>query len=170
MPQILSMAMQEFSPACRTTKDHTELIKEILGLFLPKFLMPARMGHYLCGIKDQNGQLVAFVDLSLQPNSGTLDALTPMTVSQRERKYGKSQLEPYLCNLLVAKEARGQGLGKQMIERCKELAARDGFDSINLHCESQPSPALRLYTNNDFVPVRKMNDGKLLFMRLKGVD
>ena len=119
LPGVLELAFSEFSSACRNDLQRWELRKEIVGLFLPKFLAPAVMGHVLRGVKASDGRLLAFVDLSLQPVSGTLDALKPRTLLAREHAYGKKGLAPYLCNLLVAEEARKHGLGRLLVNECK---------------------------------------------------
>ena len=162
---ILSLSLEEFGQNC-TPAQKLDLQRDILALFVPKVVIPYAMGHHLRGLKDKTtGKLLGFVDLSLQPNDGTLDALKPTTIQQRSNRYKDSTLSPYLCNLLVAPEARGRGLGRLLVKECERRALELGYNDIHLHCESQSSPALRLYNKSGFNPIRKLKNGSLLFMR-----
>jgi GNAT superfamily N-acetyltransferase len=165
LPQILRMAECEFGPRCRSVAQVWDLRREILELFLPKLLVPPLLGHHLRGVKTSDGKLIAFVDVSLQPATGTLDALKPTTLKKREKSFG--QLEPYLCNLLVDKDHRGQGLGKHLIKECEAVARNLGHTTINLHVEaSPPGAALKLYVKSNFRPIRRVNKN-VLFMKRK---
>ena len=162
---ILSLSLEEFGQNC-TSSQKLDLQKDILALFAPKVVIPYAMGHHLRGLKDKKtSKLLGFVDLSLQPNDGTLDALKPTTLQQRSNQYNGNSLSPYLCNLLVARGARGQGLGQLLVKECERKALELGYNDIHLHCESQPSSALRLYNKSGFHPIRKLQNGRLLFMR-----
>lgn len=82
IPDIISLSKQEF--VCKNLNDFLLLSFEVSRLFFPKLLLPAEMGHAVLGIKKQStGELIAMVDLSLQPSNGTMDALTPRTLDER---------------------------------------------------------------------------------------
>eukprot|EP00746_Dinoflagellata_sp_MGD_P123008 gnl/MRDRNA2_/MRDRNA2_57742_c0_seq1.p1 gnl/MRDRNA2_/MRDRNA2_57742_c0~~gnl/MRDRNA2_/MRDRNA2_57742_c0_seq1.p1 ORF type:complete len:363 (-),score=57.31 gnl/MRDRNA2_/MRDRNA2_57742_c0_seq1:7-1095(-) len=143
-------------------------------LVFPKTLAPFAMGHDLLGVKDQStGELLAFADVSLQPDDGALDGLIGnMNLKQRQRRF--KSLSPYLCNFLVVPKARRQGLGTRLVKECENRALELGYDTIHLHCEAVKSPALKLYANMGFRPVKKITTGsgayeklRLLFMKKK---
>lgn len=86
IPEIISLSKQEF--VCKTLTDFLYLSFEISRLFFPKLLLPAEMGHAVLGIKkESSGELIAMVDLSLQPSNGTMDALTPRSLDERITMY-----------------------------------------------------------------------------------
>jgi GNAT superfamily N-acetyltransferase len=154
---------------CETPKDKFKLVLEILGLFLPKLVLNrAYMGHAVLGLRSPEKRLVGFVDLSLQPSNGTLDALKPCPLQKRKTLYGEKNLQPYLCNLLVTKDYRKRGLGRKLVSACVEVAKQWGHCTINLHVETTSAAALSLYLKSNFLPVEtfRSNNG-VIFMRKK---
>lgn len=140
----------------------------VIGVMLPKIAAPFAMGHYLRGVKDRKtGELLAFVDLSLQPDNGTTAALNNMNVYERQSQF--KSLSPYMCNLLVAPKARKLGLGKWLVKECEDRALELGHNVINLHCEAREHPALKLYIKTGFCPAQfahcSTRGRKLLFMK-----
>ena len=119
------------------------------------------MQHSVIGVKSSTGELIAFVDLSLQTSSGSDSALLPLSYLERKQKY--VDLKPYICNLLVVPSARKQGLGSKLIAECEKRASDMGFTDIYLHADVTYLPAMKLYVNASFEPIQKKED--LLFMR-----
>jgi GNAT superfamily N-acetyltransferase len=134
---------------------------------MPKLLMTGYMGYSVIGLRDESAnKLIGFVDLSLQPNTGTLDALKPRPLHERQKIYGDKNLAPYLCNLLVSPDYRKKGLGLKLISACEDLAKSWGHSAINLHVETKSTPALSLYIKSNFMPVKSIQPlNGVLFMR-----
>ena len=162
---LIKMANGQFGHTCRSLQDLVKLNMEILKLFVPKLIFPQFMSHSVIGMRSTNSnRLVGFVDLSLQPSSGTMDALVPLPFAKRKQKYGLS-LEPYLCNLLVVPELRKKGLGRKLVAACEDRALSWGCQTINLHVERESIPAFSLYLSSGFSPVQKQ--GNVVFMKKK---
>ena len=64
---VLYLTSKEFFPDCSTIGDKLEFVKDMIGLFLPKLLNPDVWRHDIIGIYGKLGNLIAFVDVSLQP-------------------------------------------------------------------------------------------------------
>ena len=121
--ELFRLIAQQFFPECDSTIDKIALVWNIIRLFIPKLLIPSVMGHTLIGIaKEGSGlsnpypshnndlELLGFVDLSLQRNSGDLDVLEDKPLFVRQRNLQASdRLAPYLCNLLVSQAHRKKG-------------------------------------------------------------
>jgi ribosomal protein S18 acetylase RimI-like enzyme len=164
---ILGLAMAEFESKCTSTEALWGLRKEIVFLFLPKLLVPSIMGHSVICVKD-GGELVGFVDLSLQSNKGSLDVLKPRTLAERSAACEPGELQPYLSNLLVSPKYRKRGIGSLLVSLC-ELRAKDwGYQQLNLHVEMKAVPALCLYLGAKFDTVQETKG--LLFMRKNWSD
>jgi len=125
------------------------------------------MGHAVIAVRTPPPQprLVGFVDLSLQPATGTMDALLPLPLEERRLRYPGQTLEPYLCNLLVSPAYRKQGLGLRLVAACEERARRWGCDTVNLHVERDSVAAFSLYVKAGFQPVQ--STGNIVFMKKK---
>lgn len=50
-----------------------------------------------------------------------------------------------LCALLVEPHAKGQGLGKLLVQRCITFARDHGYKSLVHSTQSNPTPTRRLY-------------------------
>lgn len=160
---LIRLANGQFSHTCRTVNDLVKLNLEIVKLFIPKLIFPSYLSHSVIGVRSSNdNRLVGFVDLSLQPSSGTMDALIPLPLANRQLLYGKT-LEPYLCNLLVEPKYRKQGLGRKLVSACEDRAMSWGCRSINLHVESESLPAFTLYISSGFSPIQ--TKGNVVFMK-----
>lgn len=137
-------------------------------LFIPKLLFPSLMGHTLLGISKSgsllptSSELIGFVDVSMQPNSGTIEALSHRPLFLRE--WSGEPLSPYLCNLLISSSHRKNGYGRALVQAAVSEAASWGQKDIFLHVETDSIVALRLYISEDFKVVRQLDDGKLLHM------
>lgn len=166
MYDIIRLANDQFLTSTDTIVDILKLDVEILKLFLPKLLFPKMMRHSVIGVRSAtNDRLVAFVDLSLQMSTGSLDALKPKTIAEREKLHGKT-LAPYLCNLFVSPGLRKRGLARKLISACEAEARRWGCNTINLHVEMSSRPALSLYLSSDFnIVMTAAND--VVFMSKK---
>ena len=163
---LVQLANAQFSPSCKTLQDKVQLIQEILRLFVPKLVAPRTMGHAVIAVRTRppRQQMVGFVDLSLQPATGSMDALLPLPLQQRKQLYN-DQLEPYLCNLLVSPVYRKQGLGLRLVVACEDRARRWGCNTVNLHVERDSVPAFSLYLKAGFQPVQ--STGNIIFMKKK---
>lgn len=80
----------------------------------------------------------------------------------------------YLNSLVVAEQARGQGLGKLLVEFCADVGAEEGLGSMSLHAWSDNDLALGMYRDLGFsaiesVPVhlraRPERGGGMLLLR-----
>ena len=162
---LIKLANGQFGHTCRSLQDLVKLNIEIIKLFVPKLIFPQFMSHSVIGVRSANSnRLVGFVDLSLQPSSGTMDALIPLPLAKRKQLYG-STLEPYLCNLLVVPELRKRGLGRKLVAACEDRALSWGCQTINLHVERESIPAFTLYLSSGFSPIQKQ--GNVVFMKKK---
>lgn len=59
----------------------------------------------------------------------------------------------YLNTLLVLDHARGQGLGKLLVQFCADFALENDFSSISLHAWKDNASALSVYAGLGFTPV-----------------
>lgn len=197
MQQIFKLASGQFSENYNSLPELVSLWGNILYLFIPKLLWPDYMGHTVIGIKETieiensinsksgvtkvRSRLLGFVDLSLQTNSGSLEALKNEPLYQRKVKHAnmlkegwanreQSQLRPYVCNLLVHPKCRGRGYGRQLMKACETEAEKQGYQQVNLHVDSTSLPALALYMSQEYeiekTVFTKGNPGSnVLFMR-----
>ena len=157
LPRLMMLASDEFRPKCNgNVKDLLQLHLSIATLFSSKFFLPEVMAHSVLGIKDESGDLIAFVDLSLQTCDGSLDALIPLPLEKRKKKY--ATLGPYLCNLLVVPKHRRKGLASLLVKACFDEARSWGYDTIGLHVDSASTSALLLYISQGFQPQKKVGD------------
>ena len=152
LQEIIRLSYAQFESTCKTTRDKAELKKEIMNLFLPKFVFTPFLGHRVIGLRDktQNNRLVGFVDVSMQTQ--TLDALKPVPYLLRVATYG-SNLRPYLCNLLVAPYYRRRGLGARLVKECISVSKEWNQNELYLHVKESTTPALKLYFKLGFEPV-----------------
>jgi len=158
---IFKLSTDEFFPTTKGTKEQLQLIMQICYLFVPKLLFPNLMKHSLIGAKTPSGELIGFVDLSLQTSSGSLLALKSMTYSQRSTTY--DVLKPYLCNLLIAPKYRRRGIAKRLIKSCEIKAKEWEQSEIYLHADITDVASMKLYISLQFEPIQR-NDN-LVFMR-----
>lgn len=62
--------------------------------------------------------------------------------------------EPWLLNIEIEAERRGQGLGRASIEALRDRLRADGFDSLDLTVYGSNSTAENLYRSMHFRPMR----------------
>ncbi|CAM9329774.1 unnamed protein product [Choristocarpus tenellus] len=67
------------------------------------------------------GAVVGVVELGLRKPDGTLPTNWPFPNPWR-REEPTAQAQPYMCNLAVSEESRGQGHGKQLVRLCEHIA------------------------------------------------
>jgi ribosomal protein S18 acetylase RimI-like enzyme len=62
---------------------------------------------------------------------------------------------PYISDVIVRRDWRYRGIGRQLLERCCRVC-RDEWDEpfVHLYVETDNSEALRLYEKMSFVPIR----------------
>ena len=131
---------------------------------MPKLLTPSKWNHKIIGIfSKSSNDMIAFVDISLQPSSGTMEALDPVPWSKRRQIKG---LKPYICNFLTAPKYRKRGFAKMLITECEKYAYSIGYDEIYLHCKIDTPPALTLYISSGFEPQQRIGNDTV-FMRKK---
>jgi putative acetyltransferase len=58
-----------------------------------------------------------------------------------------------LCKMYIERSARGQGMGKRLLENLLAAARRNGFQEVWLETNSMLTEAITLYTRYGFVPV-----------------
>jgi GNAT superfamily N-acetyltransferase len=166
MFRIMSLCGEQFGSSIGFPQ-YVDLQYRIVKLFLPKFVFPDVLQHKVIGLRTKSGKLAAFADVSLQPSSGTTDALMSRSYNDRLKTYGSEKLNPYLCNFLVAPEFRRQGLGKQLLRACEEAALSFGKRDLYLHVEKKELPALCLYLGSGFesLPIDGSTGSEVVFMR-----
>lgn len=107
-------------------------------------------------------EIIGSVELRLQP----CDAKIPFTLpwlDRTERRiatllgHTKNELQqPYLSNLCVAEEYRGQQIGRALVQCVEEIASNVwGYSRIYLHVDVDNTPAYRLYTSAGYKDVGK---------------
>ena len=160
---IMQLTYNEFSPTCNTVYEKMELLQSMIQLFLPKLVRPLEWKHRVIGIVVRE-ELVAFADVSLQPCSGTMEALTPIPFEKRKTVYENDELKPYICNFLVAPAHRKKGYAKVLIKECENFAKCGGFNEIFLHVKTDTTPAFSLYLSQGFEPVQLLGESTL-FMK-----
>ncbi|CAM9166288.1 unnamed protein product, partial [Hapterophycus canaliculatus] len=52
---------------------------------------------------------------------------------------------PYISNVLVHPQARRQGLGNRLMQRCEQQARDWGYTQVYLHVDLTYYPAVRMY-------------------------
>lgn len=160
--QVMNLSINEFFPTLSTNADKFKCLIDIVFLFLPKFFAPWIMKHTVIGVKIKNGELVGFVDLSLQTRSGSRVALENLPFSQRSARY--TDLSPYLCNFLIAPAHRKKGLGRFLLRLCEERAKAWGYSELFLHVDMKTLAPMKLYLSSNFQPVQ-MQESSLVFMK-----
>lgn len=56
----------------------------------------------------------------------------------------------YISNLAVLESHRRQGIAKQLLRQCEEIAPKWGYDTLNLHVLDNNAPAKQLYLGNGY--------------------
>ncbi len=67
--------------------------------------------------------------------------------------YPLSRQRAELCKMYLERSARGQGLGKRLLENLLAAARRNGFGEVWLETNSTLTEAIALYTRYGFEPV-----------------
>ncbi|MGC9159188.1 MAG: GNAT family N-acetyltransferase [Terracidiphilus sp.] len=105
--------------------------------FEPPFRFPRGQMRRLVGcsqaatwIAEEHGQMTGFA-----------------IVEWTERRSGTTA---YLQTIEVVPEARGRGVGGQLLERCEEAALEAGAGRIGLHVEAANEVAIRLYETHGY--------------------
>ena len=62
----------------------------------------------------------------------------------------RENLAAYIQTLEVLPEARGQGIGSELLTRLEDSAKQAQVRAIWLHVDQENAPAIRLYTNHGF--------------------
>lgn len=62
---------------------------------------------------------------------------------------------PYISNLAVKNFYRRQGIAKQLLAQCEQIAISWGYDTIQLHVLSHNYSAKQLYLNSGYQIIRK---------------
>lgn len=132
-PSVARLTFNEFCSICQSNKDKVELVATIFSLFVPKLINKKVWQHEVLGVYSSTGLLAAFVDISLQPCTGLLEALVPTTYEERLGTYVSKgiKLEPYICNFMVSPEFRRKGLAKLLLKECESFAKEGVLIMIN---------------------------------------
>lgn len=67
--------------------------------------------------------------------------------------YPHNSRQAELCKMYIERSARGQGLGRRMLEDLLDAARRHGFQEVWLETNSTLIEAIALYSRYGFVPV-----------------
>lgn len=97
----------------------------------------------------QSLAVLGVVELSLQPADGKVpnDWRLPSWLSSGDEKL------PYLANLVVRRDMRGNGLGSALVAAVEEVARRWGFNEIYLHAAKKEKRVLSLYADLGYKPL-----------------
>lgn len=123
----------------RDTEQICQLLDELGGYDNTKEFMSNRIGHimhhpdhYLL-VYEVSGGLLGLASLHIIPELGLM-ADTAI-----------------LRYLVVSTKSRGQGVGKQLEERCVEIAKRRGCGQIQLHCAERREQAHAFYRRQGYL-------------------
>lgn len=81
--------------------------------------------------------------------AGTVEICLKTAIWSTEPQY------PYISNLAVKNSFRRQGIAKQLLAQCEEIARSWGYDTIQLHVLSDNHSALQLYLSTGYQIIRK---------------
>jgi len=101
------------------------------------------VGMALCYPSDQYGLHPLLKNLI--PNR-RIDPLRPLFASKVENSF-------YLNTLVVSERIRGKGLGRMLVEFCKDWSVEEGCDSLSLHVWADNTSALSFYHRLGFEAV-----------------
>lgn len=159
---ICRLSANEFFPSMPTFKDKVQLLFKIVELMLPKLLLPGIYRHSMIGAKTESGDLMGFVDISLQSSSGSSEeALSCVSLRERSSKY--QNLRPYICNVLIASPYRKRGVALRLLRECEARTMLWGHSEVYLHADMTELPVMKLYLKAKFEPVK--SEDSLVFMR-----
>ena len=97
--------------------------------------------------RPQSGELVAVAEVALQAPDGLLPSNLPELPWVR-----RGEPRPYICNVAVAASARRQGVGRDVVRLCEQIARFQwGFEEVYLHVDPMNNPAVRLYLSMGFL-------------------
>lgn len=100
----------------------------------------------------------SFRDLLELPSAFILVAVpAPFTVQGYAVAYVAADVGE-LANLAVAREARGQGLGRALLQAVLHRAEVRGASAVYLDVRASNVSALSLYASSDFAPVGRRKD------------
>jgi ribosomal protein S18 acetylase RimI-like enzyme len=81
--------------------------------------------------------------------AGTVEISLKTSLWSAEAQY------PYISNLAVKNSYRRQGIAKELLAKCEQIALSWGYDTIQLHVLSHNNSALQLYLNSGYQITRK---------------
>jgi ribosomal protein S18 acetylase RimI-like enzyme len=76
--------------------------------------------------------------------AGTVEISLKTSLWSAEAQY------PYISNLAVKNAYRRQGIAKELLAKCEQIARSWGYDTIQLHVLSHNNMALELYLNSGY--------------------
>lgn len=106
----------------------------------------------VAGFKSRHSSLTAGISSSmLRKRLGVFGWLRALSIlALFERELGPDQL--LMDGLCVAPEARGSGIGSQLLDRLKQFGAEEGYRTIRLDVIDTNPGARRLYERLGFAP------------------
>lgn len=95
--------------------------------------------------------LVATIDSDRHqpPIAGTVEIALKASFWSSEPQY------PYISNLAVKNAYRRQGVARQLLTKCEQIARSWGYDTIELHVLSHNNSAKQLYLNIGYQIIQK---------------
>ncbi len=101
----------------------------------------------------QTSRLIATASISFHPDSReTFQSLQP------------PDNDAYLCNIAVDPKFRRQGIARQMLRACEEIAAAQGYTRFYLHVRLGDDAARSLYETSGYTVV----DEDSILVKLRG--
>jgi ribosomal protein S18 acetylase RimI-like enzyme len=100
--------------------------------------------------------------------AGTVEISLKTSLWSTEPQY------PYISNLAVKNSYRRQGIAKQLLAKCEQIASSWGYDTIQLHVLNHNNSAKQLYLNSGYQIIQqeiywegffKLNASRLLLSK-----
>ena len=90
-----------------------------------------------------------------------------LVYEMNDNDYTISNKRAYVSRLIVKKEYRRQGIGKELVKFIKIQAKEKGFSELSIGVDLDNYPALRLYTTSGFNQIIRIDeDEQGKFMKL----
>lgn len=171
LPAVTVLVAQHFTSIAKYNfADRTYLYLSIIYFYGSKLLFKPSLQHYLYGAFDSEQRLIGALDLSLQPCTGSLDALKMRPLSKRMMAPDGSPLQAYICNVLVNESYRRRGIGKLLLRHCEREAMQLGCTSMHLHVGSEDEVAIAFYERNGFSLMKRLEKALFLSKELSSND
>lgn len=116
-----------------------------------RYRLRSNLPLYQCLVATLNRdcETAAMADLDRTPIAGTVE------ISLRTSFWSPRPQYPYISNLAVKNIYRRQGIARQLLNRCEQIAHSWGYDAIQLHVLNQNNSAKQLYLSSGYKVIQK---------------